>query len=234
MRNAILLALAFLCALQSTLHAQSITCTFGVAGTHSEGNKILKLSNGNYAIGGFINQEAVLLVVDAQCNIIHQRVFSDLIPGKSQITDLLESPEGQLIAVGDHCADCTTEYLPNKSFVLRTDLSLQPDLATGIKSYGLLGCCNGLQTDVNTDPRIANANEGNYLMVSNVGLDIGLNPQDVGVMRLDANLDTMWTKTFHNGFFETPTDIEPVGDGYLLTFTPRIFYALFGQNQQCR
>jgi|GEM_PF-2345374 PKD repeat protein len=222
MRNAILLALAFLCTLQSALYAQSITCTFGVAGTHSEGNKILKLSNGNYAVGGFVNQEAALLVVDAQCNIIYQRIFSDLIPGKSRITDLLESPEGQLVAVGDHCADCTAEYLPNKSFVLRTDLSLQPDLATGIKSYGLLGCCNELQTGVNSSPRISLANEGNYLMMSNVGLDITLNPQDVGVMRLDANLDTMWTKTFHNGFFETPTDIEPVGDGYLLTL-PRAF-----------
>ena len=223
MRNAILLALAFLCALQSPLHAQSTTCIFGALGTgNSEGNKILKLSNGNYAVGGFLSQEASLIIVDAECNIIYSRVFSDLIPGKSQITDLLESPEGQLIAVGDHCADCTTEYLPTRSFVMRTSLTLQPDLATGIKSYGLLGCCNGLQTGVNTNPRIAKANEGNYLMVSNVGLDIGLNPQDVGVMRLDANLDTMWTKTFHNGFFETPTDIEPVGDGYLLT-VPRAF-----------
>ncbi len=222
MRNAILFAVAFLCAFQSALYAQSITCTFGVAGTHSEGNKILKLSNGNYAVGGFINQDASLLIVDAQCNIIHQRIFNDLIPGQSRITDLLESPEGQLVVVGDHCADCTADYLPNKSFVLRTDLSLQPDLVTGIKSYGRLGCCNGLQTGVNSNPRIANANEGNYLMVSNVGLDIGLNPEDVGVMRLNANLDTMWTKTFHNGFFETPTDIEPVGDGYLLT-VPRAF-----------
>lgn len=223
MRNAFLFALAFLCALSGTLHAQSITCTFGVPGTdHSEGNKILKLSNGHYAIGGFINEGACLLIVDAQCNILYQRVFDDLIPGQSQITDLLESPEGQLIAVGDYCAGCTADYLPNKSFVLRTDLSLQPDLATGVKFYGLLGCCNALQTGVNTNPRIANANEGNYLMVSGVGVNVGLNPQDVGVMRLDANLDTMWTRTFHNGFFETPTDIEPVGDGYLLTL-PRAF-----------
>jgi len=222
MRNAILLALVFLCAFQSALNAQSITCTFGVAGTHSEGNKILKLSNGHYAVGGFVNQEAVLLVVDAQCNIIHQRILSDLIPGKSQITDLLEAPEGQLIAVGDHCADCAADYLPNKSFVLRTDLSLHPDLATGVKSYGLLGCCTGFQTGVNTNPRITNANEGNYLMVSKVALNAGLNPEDIGVMRLDANLDTMWTKTFHDGFFETPTDIEPVGDGYVVTI-PRGF-----------
>ncbi|NUO00680.1 MAG: PKD domain-containing protein [Saprospiraceae bacterium] len=223
MRNAILIALAFLCTLKSTLNAQSVTCTFGISGTdHSEGHKVLQLSNGNFAVGGFINRQACLLVVDAQCNIIHQRIFNDLIPGQSRITDLIESHENQLIVVGDHCADCTTEYLPNKSFVLQTDLMLQPDLVTGVKSYGRLGCCNNLQNGINSFPSIVQGNDDNYLMVSNVGVDAGLNPQDIGVMRLNENLDTLWTKTFHNGFFESPTDVEAVGDGYVLT-VPRAF-----------
>jgi len=44
----------------------------------------------------------------------------------------------------------------------------------------------------------------------------GLNPQDVVVTRLSENLQPVWEKTYHTGFFESPYDIVATNDGFIM------------------
>ena len=203
-------------AFQLSAQCHTITLPYGQVQTDiNRGYKIIATQDGHFVIAGEWNNEAYLLKVNHLGQQLALQKFGTAIGGQSKFKDVVEAPDGGFVAVGQ-CDNCT---LPNDSLIkvvaVKTDANLNLNTTIGVKKFGF-AIINGNPTiDERVEPslvRIGNT----YTMAASVNVGGGLNPQDVVVTRLSENLQPVWEKTYHTGFFESPFDIVATNDGFIM------------------
>lgn len=203
-------------AFQLSAQCHTITLPYGQVETDiNRGYKIIATQDGHFVIAGEWNNEAYLLKVNHQGQQLALQKFGTAIGGQSKFRDVVEAPDGGFVAVGQ-CDNCTP---PNDSLikvvVIKTDANLNMNTTIGVKKFGF-AIINGNPTiDERFEASVVRS--GNtYTLAATVNVGGGLNPHDVVVTRLSENLQPVWEKTYHTGFFETPFDIVATNDGFIM------------------
>lgn len=200
-------------AVQVAAQCQTLTLPFGqVFADTSRGRKMVPTRDGHFVIAGDWNNQAFLLKIDAQGQQVAFQRYGTAIGGQSSaFYDLVETTDGGFVAIGE-CRLCN---LPadslTKVVVLKVDSNLGLNTTIGVKKLG------GIGTSLNErfSPRIASKGDG-FMLASALGTGGSLNPQDVVVSELSPSLETLWETVHHNGFFEAPYNIVPVGTDYFI------------------
>jgi len=203
-------------AFQLSAQCHTITLPYGQVETDiNRGYKIIATQDGHFVIAGEWNNEAYLLKVNHQGQQLALQKFGTAIGGQSKFRDVVEAPDGGFVAVGQ-CDNCTT---PNDSLIkvvaIKTDANLNMNTTIGVKKFGF-AIINGNPTiDERFEASVVRS--GNtYTLAATVNVGGGLNPHDVVVTRLTENLQPVWEKTYHTGFFESPFDIVATNDGFIM------------------
>ncbi|MBK9335505.1 MAG: hypothetical protein IPM98_02505 [Lewinellaceae bacterium] len=196
---------------------QITTLPYGVVQTDiNRGQKIIPTQDGHFVIAGVWNDEAFLLKVNAQGQQVALKKFGADITGTSSFRDVVETADGGFVAVGE-CLNCVVpDDALAKVVAIKTDASLNLDPAIGVKKFGQV-TVNGVTTLAERfSPSILRTGNG-FLLASAVATGGGLNPHDVLVTELAADLTPAWDKMHHTGFFESPYDLAAGTDGFFLT-----------------
>lgn len=196
---------------------QNLTLPFGqVSVDINRGHKIIATQDGHFVIAGEWNNEAYLMKVNHEGTPLILKKFGTQIGGESLFKDVVESPDGGFVAVGQ-CDNCTT---PNDSLVkvvvLKTDASLNLDATIGVKKFGSTTQETFTSLNERFEPCIVRT--GNeYLLAAGINTGADINAQNTVVTRLNATLQTVWEKWYNAGYFEVPYDIVATNDGFIMT-----------------
>jgi hypothetical protein len=210
MKNPVLL-IVLLAGVCSSLSAQQTYLqAYGQIQTDiNRSHELVQLDDTTFVLGGEWNGVGFLLKVNHKGDLKDYFFIDNYIPGNSAVKDLTLDPAGNIIATGE-CDHCVPGDTLKKVFAIATEPSL---LYIASKIYeGTTPSNNLLYT-----PAIAR--KGNQLILAASAGGPGLNFEDVVLMSITANLDTIWRKTFNscsNCGFDYVADIVPTGSGYAL------------------
>ncbi|MDX2250483.1 MAG: T9SS type A sorting domain-containing protein [Bacteroidia bacterium] len=170
--------------------------------------KILPLPDTTFLIGGQWDNKAYIMKVDYDGSILNYFDISDTISGLSKVLDMLQLPNGEVVAVGE-CENCTPDSTDHV-FAVRVD--------TALNLFNLRFFYGTSPTNSFTyGPSVAYGN--GVLAVSMSKAGAGLNFEDVWVHSLDNNLNTLWDQTYHscgNCGFDYAYDLTPTNTGFAM------------------
>ncbi len=173
----------------------------------NSGNAILQLDPTTFVLGGEWNGIGFLAKVNFKGDLIDYFFLDNTISGNSAVLDMAFDPAGNIIATGE-CDHCVPGDTLKKVFTVATEPSLL--LITSEIYEG-----NEPSNNQMFGPSIAS--KGNQLLLAASAGGGGLNFDDLALLSITANLDTLWTKTFNscsNCGFDRVTDIVPTAAGY--------------------
>jgi len=207
---------AFSCRLYA--QCENPTIPYGQIGVDTNrAYKVIATADGNFVVAGGWNSQAYLLKINAQGQQIAFQRYGSAIGGKSSFRDLVETPDGTLVAVGE-CQQCgiAGDSL-SKVVVLKVTANLALDATASVKKLGAVTYPNGyVSRNEQFSPNILRKGNGGYVLATAVSTGLGLNPQDIVFTQLTDNLTITGITLHHTGFFESPYEMVATNDGFLL------------------
>ncbi|MDX2250484.1 MAG: T9SS type A sorting domain-containing protein [Bacteroidia bacterium] len=170
--------------------------------------KILSLSDTTFLIGGQWDNKGFIMHVDYDGTMLNYRAVSDSVVGISAVRDMVQLPNGDIIAVGE-CKDCAPTDTVDHVFALRLNTSL--DILNLRLFYGTN------PNPLTYGPSLAYSN--GVLAVSMTMAGIGFNFEDLLLHALDNQLNTIWSQIYNscgNCGFEYAHDLAPTSAGFAM------------------
>lgn len=212
----LLLALTFL--VPWTSNAQYKTKILGHADENDVVNKVIQTADGNYIAAGIIDNDAVLYKFDCQGHVIDS-LFFDLAPTPSYegFSDVIELPNGDVVAVGYADAPFTTPAL-NKLLVLRANTALQMVDFDTIQINGINGDAKSIVRTANGKYYLSGEQDGVFLDFGD-GFTIQFDP---------FTLSTIGASLVFSYAVDNIRYVNPTADGNLLITGESVAGNIFG------
>ncbi|MBK8923234.1 MAG: hypothetical protein IPM81_17275 [Saprospirales bacterium] len=160
---------------------------FGNASQNNRCQAIEKLPDSTLVLAGDWADRGYLMTVDHSGALLEFLSLEGLIAGTSSISQVLTDADGNLLAAGE-CHHCLPGDTLRKVFVVRTSPDLQ---VLQSKIYDGLAPQKGI-----FDPRLARV--GDAVVLAATADNSGWNFEDLTLLRLKPNLDTLWRKIYHS------------------------------------
>lgn len=177
--------------------------------------KIVEMEDGSFGLGGVWNGQAYLMKTSQTGEMLQFETFESQIGGTSVVLDMVPSPDGGLIAVGE-CTNCLEGDSIGKVFLLKVNSQLQLEF---LKKYGAEPGISTPTTALRRIPSIL-AYPGGYLMASSIGVNLPFLSTQI-LARIDEVGNLSWSIPYYAHTIYAMEYSEPANT--------QVNYGCFGQ-----
>lgn len=186
----------------------------------NQGNRMIALSDGSYITVGLIGNSAVMHKTDCLGNLL-ATLEKQVSPGNAEFFDVIELPDGNLVAAGRAIIATATDTL-NRVFLLKATPGL-----TEISSGHFL-----IQNKAAQSHSLVLSNSGALMVLGEVEVP-GLDITDIFVQKVDANtLQPMAAPAIFNIGLDVTGRIIKASDGQFVLSGHSIFGNPFDPNEK--
>lgn len=208
MKKSTLLLLLLATAAMTSAQPYKFTRPYGAIQTDiNRGYKIIPTQDGNFVVAGEWNGQGYLMKLNCKGDSIERRTYTTFVGGNSVISDVLELPNGDLVAAGS-CDHCLPGDTTGKVMLFQTDANLNYKPSVGVKKFTPPVSGPLMTTGESiSGTKIVGSGDGFYVLsrlqcLSGPGTFGCWNREDSYVTKLNNNLDIQWHKllNFENQF----------------------------------